>query len=523
VKAFLLYNDSDLDMQRPLPPGEPELAQDLELDVLLRAMARGDEYLYDVARAALHASLPTTEQIAYRQDVLADCMRHPDGAVALYDVAVEAIQAERSIWGGLFSSASSVLHRSIQVMEIFAGYLRDLRAIADEQAGQFSSAGFGRLFDMLRSELDDAYLAEIKDHLGRLKFKNGLLISARLDPANKGAGYVLRRLPDGQPGLRGLLPVGSRPPGYVVVVADRDITGQQTLSSLRDKGIDLVASAMAQSCEHIRSFFDMLRREVGFYIGCLNLRRQLRDKGLPLCMPTALPAGKRALTAASLYDPCLALTSADRVVGNDVQADGKALVMITGANQGGKSTFLRSIGLAQLMMQSGMFVAAESFAANVSAGIYTHYKRAEDATMTSGKLDEELARMSEITDAITPGGLLLCNESFASTNEREGSHIARNIIQAMLDSGVSVFFVTHFYDLARRLYADERHDALFLRADRQADGGRTYLLAEGEPLPTGHARDVYERVFGALLEPDIRAQQPDRPPEPPRRHTAGTG
>jgi DNA mismatch repair ATPase MutS len=54
---------------------------------------------------------------------------------------------------------------------------------------------------------------------------------------------------------------------------------------------------------------------------------------------------------------------------------------------------------------------------------FTHYKREEDATMTSGKFDEELSRMSEIADEIRPRSLLLCNESFASTNEREGAEI----------------------------------------------------------------------------------------------------
>jgi hypothetical protein len=53
--------------------------------------------------------------------------------------------------------------------------------------------------------------------------------------------------------------------------------------------------------------------------------------------------------------------------------------------------------------------------------------------MTSGKLDEELGRMCEITDPIAPGALLLCNESFAATNEREGSYIARNIVRGMVD------------------------------------------------------------------------------------------
>jgi DNA mismatch repair ATPase MutS len=83
-----------------------------------------------------------------------------------------------------------------------------------------------------------------------------------------------------------------------------------------------------------------------------------------------------------------------------VNADGKSLVMITGVNQGGKSTLLRGLGLAHLMMQAGMFVGARSFRAGVCNGVFTHYKREEDTAMEGGKLDEELRRMSEIAGQI---------------------------------------------------------------------------------------------------------------------------
>ena len=170
--------------------------------------------------------------------------------------------------------------------------------------------------------------------------------------------------------------------------------------------------------------------------------------------------------------------------------------MITGANQGGKSTFLRSVGLAQLMMQAGMFVPAEAFRANLCGAVFTHFKRAEDATMTSGKLDEELARMSEIADEIRRGDLLLCNESFASTNESEGAEIARQIVRAMTESGVKVVFVTHLYDLGRSLYHQKLDTALFLRADRRPDGRRTLRMVAGKPLPTSYGQDSYRRIFG---------------------------
>jgi DNA mismatch repair ATPase MutS len=175
-------------------------------------------------------------------------------------------------------------------------------------------------------------------------------------------------------------------------------------------------------------------------------------------------------------------------------------VIITGANQGGKSTFLRGIGLAQMLMHGGLFVPATSFTGEVCAGLFTHYRREEDATMQPGKLDEELARLSGIVDAITPNAMLLFDESFASTNEREGSEIARQVVSALIERRIRVFFVTHLYDFARRRCASNAGDALLLRAERQADGTRTFRVLEGGPLETSHGEDVYREVFG--IEPE---------------------
>jgi DNA mismatch repair ATPase MutS len=147
-----------------------------------------------------------------------------------------------------------------------------------------------------------------------------------------------------------------------------------------------------------------------------------------------------------------------------------------------------------------MFVAGKSLRANVCDGVFTHYKREEDETMESGKLDEELRRMSTIADGIGPNCMLLCNESFASTNEREGSEIARQVVRAMVDVGVKVLFVTHQFDLAYGLYAADLPPALFLRAGREADGQRTFKIAEGEPLSTSYGEDSYRKVFGERLD-----------------------
>ncbi len=485
-----------------VPPTVAALRQDLELDTLLAAMAAGDDSLRVVAQKALLTSLYEPEAILYRQQILADCLEHPDIIREMYRIAVEAMERERSVWGWMMSgSPEGVLHRSVDVLQIFVGLLKSLRRIADEQGAGFRSEGFQRLFGMFAKELDDEYLAIVDDHLRRLGSRRHLLMSAELGQGNRGANYILRKPQDGQQGwierFRNWiehLPRRERS-SYVYEIADRDESGFRTLSELTGRGISHVAAALAQSTDHILSFFSMMRLELGFYVGCLNLRDKLAAKGEPICLPEPLPPGRAMFSSRGLYDVCLSLNMKDRVVGNDVTADDKRLVMITGANRGGKSTFLRSVGLAQLMMQCGMFVPAESFRANVCAGIFTHFKREEDTTMKSGKLDEELSRMSSIVDEVTPNSIVLLNESFASTNEREGSEIARQIVRALMEHGVKVIYVTHMFDLAEGFFLAGADSVLFLRAERLADGGRTFKLFEGEPLATSHGVDLYRRIF----------------------------
>jgi DNA mismatch repair ATPase MutS len=489
-----MHRDRDFSPDAALPSNADALIQDLELETLLNAMAQGDELLFACGKAGLLSTLPDPAAIVYRQRVLADCLAREEVVRDIYDLAVEAIRGERRVYLGMLmrDSPDAILSRSGQVLDFFAGVLKRLRQIADERADGFQSEGFVQFFAMLRRELDDEYLGAVDRHLKELRFHRGVLMSAELGTGNKGRRYALR-LPQRQSLLQR---IGRGRSNDSFTIPDRDENGLRALADLRGRGINLVANALAQSTDHILGFFTALRSELAFYIGCLNLRAQLDEKGVPTCVPAPLPARDPAFSASGLYDPSLALHLEGRVVGNDVEADGRSLVIITGANQGGKSTFLRSVGVAQLMMQSGMFVAAESFRADIRDRVFTHFKREEDPAMRGGKLDEELSRMSEIADAITPASMLLCNESFAATNEREGSEIARQVVRPLVEARVKVFIVTHLYDLAHGLSAEGRTDALFLRAERLPDGGRTFRMVEGEPLPTSHGEDSYRRIFG---------------------------
>jgi hypothetical protein len=403
----------------------------------------------------------------------------------------EAIQGERRQWP-FGHSPQTLLSSSLQTMALFVDALKRLRATGDHHAQSFTSDGFRRFFAMIDEELPNAYFAEIEERLDALQLKSGTLLTARLGPGNKGAGYVLR-IPPEQSWRERL--TSFHHDGLSFQVPERDQAGARAISDLAGLGIDAAANALGQATQHILSFFKALLTELAFYLGAINLHELLAGKGQSTCMPEPAPRDHVRLSARALSDVSLSLTLRTQPVTNDLDADGIALIMITGANQGGKSTFLRAIALAQLMMQSGLFVAADAFTADLRNTIFTHYKCEEDAAMEHGKLAEELARMSAIADDLHPGDMLLCNESFGSTNEREGSEISRQVLRACTEAGIKVVFVTHLFDLAYGLAASRDDNVLFLRADRGEDGERTFRISEGAPLPTSYGEDTYRRVF----------------------------
>ncbi|MDA8406692.1 MAG: DNA mismatch repair protein MutS [Deltaproteobacteria bacterium] len=498
MKVFLMHKDQDFDLQRQLPSNEQELTQDLELNTLFNTMALGDKYLFEVAKKAVLCGLTDLYTIRYRQSILEDCLNNPSVVRDIYQIPIESIENQRRHWMGLFAhSPSGVLSGAREMMQMFAGLLKRLKTITDEHAEKFQSEGFTAFFAMIKKELDDEYFDSMENHLKALKFREGVLVSAELGRGNEGANYILRKLPDKKRSwIKGIF--AKKPPTFTFNIHPRDEAGFTALSQLRNQGINLVANALAQSSDHINSFLNMLRTELAFYVGCLNLHGQLAQIGEPVCFPMPVASRERRHCFKGLYDVCLAMTMKQKIVGNDVDADNRDLVIISGANQGGKSTFLRSIGLAQLMTQCGMFAPADSFCSNVCEGLFTHYKRQEDATMNSGKLDEELSRMSDIADNITANCMALFNESFAATNEREGSEIASQIVRALLEKRIKVFFVTHQYEFAHGFYDQKMENAIFLRAERQADGARTFKLIEGEPLQTSYGEDLYNRIFGTV-------------------------
>ncbi len=286
MKAFLMYKDHDFDLQRKLPPNEQALTQDLELNTLFNAMALGDKFLFEVAKKAVLSGLNNDlDTIRYRQNILKDCLKNASIVRDIYHIAVESIEGEKKHYLGFLSRyPDALLRRSIEVLQMFVGILKKLKHIADEHADTFESEGFTAFFAMLNKELGDDYFASVQNHLKALEFRDGVLMSAELGQGNKGTNYILRKPQDKkQSWIERIL--DEIPSAGTVYIDDRDESGARTLSELKDRGINLVARALAQSTDHILSFFTLLRTELAFYIGCLNVYGRLAQIGGPVSFP----------------------------------------------------------------------------------------------------------------------------------------------------------------------------------------------------------------------------------------------
>src|SRR5439155_3941420 len=107
---------------------------------------------------------------------------------------------------------------------------------------------FLAFFALLKAELTDQYLSRVESHLDDLQFRRGVLISAGLGNGNKGRDYMLRKSMDEQPGWIQRM-IAPKPSGYTFHIDPRDEAGGQALSKLRDRGLNLVANALAQSAD----------------------------------------------------------------------------------------------------------------------------------------------------------------------------------------------------------------------------------------------------------------------------------
>jgi len=499
MKVRLMLPDEAFDVRQALPAGADALSSDLDLDAVLEAMSGGDALVRETSRVALlTAPRNAPEAVGFRQAMLRDALRSPATVRRLYGLAGEADARRRKQWLGVFSrSPTGMLAEAAALMHMYLDMLARLRSIVTDAPAELTSAAWRGLAESVRVELDDGFFEAARRTLGEVRRGGGVHLSAGLGEGNAGRDYALRRASSRRPGW---LAWALRRGPATFRLAPLDDDGARVLADMRNAAAAPPAALLAHAAEGVREIFGGLRTELAFYLGCLNLHERLMARAVPMTFPTVHEAGSRTLRFRGLVDAGLALRSPGRVVGNDLDLDGKRLIVISGANQGGKTVFLRSLGLAQVLAQAGLFVTAEAYEGAACNGLHTHFSREEDAGLVSGKLDEELARLSGIVDALEANGTLLLNESFAATNEGEGSEVARQVVSALVQRGVRVAFVTHLVAFAEQAHRAGGPATASLCPELLPGGTRTFRMVPARPGGSGHVEGLYRDILAEAVE-----------------------
>ncbi len=541
MNAFLLYKDREF-VGATRYFDAKSIVQDLGLKTLymnagkdvefengeVKKIKEQDPYISDTMSKVMISPLVTKEEILYRQKILKDCLDNESFIRELYNTATQIVVE----WDKLGRKTTGYSGRSdnaawavtqIHLTALFAKGLKKIKQLLKGSKVLFSSEGLKNLAQRLNEEFSDEYESKIDKLLNDVAFyvkeseeKDGsvYVFTPQIEIKGKiGAGLKLRDVKLKNVSSNMIKYRNPKSTISKIVEFKNSLTPdsfsnkmtpiiEKQIVELQQNTVNYIMTFTTEFLERFSGFFDQLLFQTAFYRGAVNLSRHMKRIKIDYCFPTICERDHIAFSELKEFVMCM--EQRVNAVGNTCNIQNKMLVIITGANQGGKSTFLRSVGIAQVMMQAGLQVAAESFSSGIFTSIFTHFTRREDSAMNSGRLDEELGRMNSIIDHLDNASLVLLNESFATTTEIDGSIIAYDIIKALNEAGVKIITVTHLLSFARKMYAEaeekeknnEHSDITFFCAERKEDGVRTYKMIQSVPELTSFGLDLYAEVIG---------------------------
>jgi DNA mismatch repair protein MutS len=192
-------------------------------------------------------------------------------------------------------------------------------------------------------------------------------------------------------------------------------------------------------------------REVQFYLAYLDYLRPMERVGLDFCYPEVSVTSKRT-TVDHAFDIALAsklATYGKTAVSNGWHLDGpERIIIVTGPNQGGKTTFARMFGQLHYLASLGLPVPGRSARLFVPDRIFTHFEREENLQNLRGKLQDELVRIHEILQEATSRSVIVMNESFSSTSLADASFLGAEILGRMTGKDLLCSYVTFIDRLA---------------------------------------------------------------------------
>ena len=192
-------------------------------------------------------------------------------------------------------------------------------------------------------------------------------------------------------------------------------------------------------------------REVQFYLCYLEYIARLKDAGLSFCYASLSTESKQERVVQT-FDPTLAdklVRERSTVVCNDFHLDDpERIFVVSGPNQGGKSTFARTFGQLHFLASLGLPVPGTEATFFLFDLLFTHFERQEDVRSLHGKLEDELIRVHDILRRATPRSVIIMNEIFTSTTLRDALSLGEKVMARLIELDVLCVYVTFVDELA---------------------------------------------------------------------------
>jgi DNA mismatch repair protein MutS len=439
----------------PEPSEAPACFADLRLDQVVEQVTAGrDEY----ALAPLYwRPLDDRESIHYRQAVVSD-LRRPVIADPVTSFAARMREVRK------YLALAARLHYPLQSqrwqLEAASVYCDAVAALGDKLSElEPHSSGFAGLRAYMGNYVESQAFTSLTGETRELRRK---LASVRYTIHLHGPRVKVDDY-DQQPDFSaGVDETFERFRQGAVATRRFEFPEHPEMNHVEARILELVArlnpetfSELSNYCGRHAQFIDdtiaRFDREVQFYLGYLEQIRALEARGLSFCLPQVRPGAKEVHAQAS-FDLALAfkLSESDQTaVDNDFRLEGpERVLVVTGPNQGGKTTFARMFGQLHYLASLGLPVPGAEAQLLLADGVFTTFEREEDIRNLRGKLEDELVRIRAILDAATGDSVLVMNETFGSTTLSDARRVGSEIVRRIVALDVLCVFVTFVDELA---------------------------------------------------------------------------
>lgn len=512
----ILFGSTEITLSKETP----DFFHDLQLDYLLERMleqVKGYEtYRY------FYTFPGTAELISYRQQIVKD-MESEELCTVIRSFCRRMQESEKIYHLSLKSKgeiASATYH--LQAATLYWEALQKLQE--DLQGVAFSSEGMKAFAAYIEKEIDAQREQGFEHALAQAnRFFSELTFTLSLDPdkimvtEQNGESKTENKKEKGEPfknyfkELAKLL--GQEPEEAQYAMTDI-FPEPLEISQLEHVLVGLLKKSKPQVFQEIREFKEKFpeiyskvllnfEEEVQFYLCFQKFKTRTRGMGYPMNTPEV--SGEQEFKGRGVYDLALVWKQADNnynVVSNNFAMKEKpSFFVVTGPNQGGKTTFARSMGQAVYFTLMGLSANVESFSMPMFKGISTHFEAEETLQSNSGKLKEEINRLIPMMSRIqNRNHFVILNELFTTATTHDALFMGRKVMESFLERECYGIYVTHIQELAEET---EEIISLVAQLEPGEESRRSYRMLPMKAQGYGYS-DALVKKFHLEYEDIVR-------------------